>query len=261
MGLPVGHVDILPTLANLAGAPPELTMSGRSLLGVMAAGDDGADRAIYQEVSYEGPTEKRGLVTRTRHLLYNMIPAHTLELYDVGADPGETRDIWSSSPDARALAERLGQLMDDAAATPDADRAVLPGAPHPGVAVAGAFGDAVRFLGADLPAEAHAGSTVDVTWYFRAERALPGRWRPFVHFNGPTYFQGDHDPALPIARWRPGQYIADRQRLVVPATAPPGEYTVLVGIFQGQERLALSDAGAADGGDNQLRVATLRVVK
>src|SRR5262249_43344233 len=139
------------------------------------------------------------------------------------------------------------------------DAAVLGAAPRPSVKVAGAFGDAVRFLGADLPAEARAGTTVDVTWYFRAERQLPGGWKPFVHFTGPTYFQGDHDPLLPISRGRPGQSIADRQHLVVPATAPPGEYIVLVGIFQGNQRLALSEAGAADAGQNQLRVATLRV--
>jgi arylsulfatase A-like enzyme len=256
---PAGHVDLLPTLANLAGAPSEPSMSGRSLLGLVAGGDDTQDRAIYQEVSYEGPTEKRALATRRWHLLYNMVPARSFELYDLVADPAETHDLWSTSPEAPALAARLADLIDEAATSPDAGRAILGAAPRPTVAVGGDFGDAVRFLGADLPAEARRGTTVDVTWYFHAERPLPGRWRPFVHFEGPSYFQGDHDPPLPMARWQPGQYIADRQALVVPPNAPPGDYAVLLGIFEGGKRLGLSGAGAADAGENRLRVATLRV--
>src|SRR5262249_7174819 len=113
---------------------------------------------------------------------------------------------------------------------------------------------------ADLPAEARRGATVDVTWYWRAERPLPGRWKPFIHFEGPAYFLGDHDPPLPMSRWRPGQYIADRQRLVVPPHAPPGDYALLLGIFEGNQRLGLRDAGGADAGEDRLRVATLRVV-
>src|SRR5262249_3455425 len=163
---------------------------------------------LYQEVSYEGPTEKRALVTRRWHLLYDMVPARTLELYDLVADPGETRDLWPSA-EGRALAERLATMLDEVATRPDAHAAILAAAPPPRPRGAGAFGAAVRSLAAALPAEARAGSTVDVTWYFRAERQLPGRWKPFVHFDGPSYFQGDHEPPLPIARWRPGQYIAD----------------------------------------------------
>ena len=62
---PVGHVDLVPTLANLAGARPERTMAGRSLVPLLAGAPD-EDHDVYQEVSFEGPTERRGLVTRHR---------------------------------------------------------------------------------------------------------------------------------------------------------------------------------------------------
>jgi hypothetical protein len=40
----------------------------------------------------------------------------------------------------------------------------------------------------------------------------------------------------------------------------PGEYTVYVGWWQGNQRLPVANAGAADGGENRVRVGTLRVV-
>jgi arylsulfatase A-like enzyme len=256
---PVAHVDLLPTLANLAGAPSEPTMAGRSLLGLLAGGDDTVDRAVYQEVSYEGPTEKRALATRRYHLLYNMVPSRTFELYDLVADPGETHDLWATDPAGPALAERLAGMMDEAQTPPEAAAAIHADAPKPAVDVHGDFGAAVRFLGADLPREARAGSQIAATYHFQSTKPLPGDWRVFVHVEGPGRFLGDHMPAPPIARWQPGQYIADAQELTIPAGAPPGEYTVFLGIFQGGTRLPLEHAGSADAGDNRLRVATLRV--
>ena len=252
---PVGHVDILPTLANLAGAPAEPTMSGRSLLGLMAGGDDSEDRGIYQEVSYEGNHEKRALATRTRHLLYSISPVRSFELYDLAADPGELHDVWSTSVDARAIADRLGLLIEDVQAGAQPEGAVLSAPPSPRTPMDKSFGGAVTFLGADLPSEARAGGDVDFTWYFRSDRALAGGWKPFVHLQGPNdaYINLDHDPTVPVARWKPGQNIADRQTRHLDASVKPGEYTIYLGFFQRDQRLPLSEGG------DQLRVGTLRI--
>jgi hypothetical protein len=266
---PVGHVDLLPTFANLVGAQAEATMSGRSLVPFML-GEEDAERAVYQEVSYEGPTEKRALATRTRHLLYNMVPDRTYELYDLVADPGEKHDVWGRASDGDALAERLAAMIDVAQAPPEAAEAgaaaLLSSPPKPRTAVRGEFGGAVRFLGADLPAEAHAGSEVEVVWYWESLARLPGNWKPFVHFESAAggRFLGDHEPAggaLPVARWQPGQRIADRQKLMIPAGTRPGEYTAFVGWFHGGQRLPLSSSDAADAGDNRIRVGAIKVVE
>ncbi len=260
---PAGHVDILATLANLAGAPAEPSMSGRSLLSLLGGGDDREDRGIYQEVSYENDNEKRGLATRTRHLLWNLSPVRQIELYDLAADPMEEHDIWSTSPDGKALRDRLGEMIDEVSIGPDAASALLGAPPSPTTPTKGRFGDAVTFLGADLPAEARAGSELRMTWYFRSDQTLAGRWKPFVHLVGPAnaYINGDHDPPLPISRWKPGELIADRQTLPLRADVAPGEYTVYVGIFQGGQRLPLRDAGDNAAEKDQLRVGTLRVVR
>src|SRR5262249_8954806 len=156
--------------------------------------------AVYQELSYENNNERRALATRDRHLMFSVSPVRSVELYDLVADPGEEHDIWSSAPDAQALFERLGAMIEESQATPAVEGAVLPAARRPSRPVNGRFGDAVRFLGADLPERAD--GEVDVTWYFQSEKALAGNWKPFVHLEGPNgaFVNADHDPPVPIAR-------------------------------------------------------------
>src|SRR5262249_60018590 len=94
-------------------------------------GDDTEDRGIYQEVSYENDNEKRGLATRTKHLLWNLSPVRQIELYDLAADPMEEHDIWSTSPGGKALQDRLGAMIDEVSISPDAARALLRAPPSP----------------------------------------------------------------------------------------------------------------------------------
>ena len=54
-----------------------------------------------QEVSFEGPTERRAAVDRRWHLLYNMVPDNTWELYDLAHDPLE------QSPTMRGAGRKL----------------------------------------------------------------------------------------------------------------------------------------------------------
>jgi hypothetical protein len=165
-------------------------------------------------------------------------------------------------PDSDKLAERLATMIDESQAALGGEDALLSSAPTPAVRVRGEFGGAVQFLGADAPAGGRAGADLDITWYFECKKRLSGAWKPFVHVEGPNRFLGDHDPAngaLPISRWKPGQIIADRQKLHVPPGTPPGDYVVYLGIFQGDSRLPLAGAGGADAGENRLRVTTIRV--
>ncbi|MDD5307740.1 MAG: sulfatase [Deltaproteobacteria bacterium] len=108
---PAGHVDLVPTLVNLVGGEPEATMFGRSLVPELAgtAPADG-DRNVFQEVVYEGPTERRAVVNRRWHLIYNMVPDDTFELYDLSVDPGENRDVWGTADPGRLKDELLAWI-------------------------------------------------------------------------------------------------------------------------------------------------------
>jgi arylsulfatase A-like enzyme/cytochrome c-type biogenesis protein CcmH/NrfG len=91
---PVQLVDVLPTLAGLAGAPPPERADGISLLPLLD-GEPGAaaPRPIYAETYYPrlhfGWSELVSAIEGGYHLIDGPDP----ELYDLAADPGERRSL------------------------------------------------------------------------------------------------------------------------------------------------------------------------
>ena len=107
---PVRHVDLLPTLLDAAGAPADTSLPGASLKDVIAAGR-GSDRPSYFEAMTATVTRSwaplRGvLVGREKY-----IDLPIVELYDLEADPGESRNLATSRSDRmQVLANRLTQF-------------------------------------------------------------------------------------------------------------------------------------------------------
>src|SRR5262249_37152279 len=92
--VPVGHVDIAPTLVNLGRGPAEPRVVGPSLVPELAGAPptDAAPRPVFQEVSSERG-KKRALLTADRHLIWNWVPDNTTECYNRARDPAEARDL------------------------------------------------------------------------------------------------------------------------------------------------------------------------
>ena len=92
---PVRHVDLLPTLLEAAGAPSATGLPGRSLAGVIASGRD-ADRSSYFEAMsptiVRGWAPLRGVLVGRQKYIDLPIP----ELYDIGSDPAEARNLAGS---------------------------------------------------------------------------------------------------------------------------------------------------------------------
>jgi arylsulfatase A-like enzyme/Flp pilus assembly protein TadD len=118
--VPVQHVDLVPTLLDLTGAPPVQGLPGRSLTGLLlGSGEQPPDRLIYSEALYPryhfGWSELYAL-TDSRH---RFIRAPRDELYDLEQDPAERHDV--SRQRARtviALRAELDRLL-GRAAVPD----------------------------------------------------------------------------------------------------------------------------------------------
>jgi len=277
---PVGHIDIAPTLVNLARAPGEAAFVGKSLV-ADAAGPPAADtdtRAVFQEVTSERG-KKRALVTTTRHLIWNAVPSDTTECYDRTRDPLEAHDIWQQRQDdadagscgvlAKALKRMVAALaLPEGAAEKYLRGVTAPGAaapPPPAHPLQAALGDAVLVRGYDLSGgSVVAGGTLDVTAHFAAGKPLPAGWRLFFHLEGPAGYRNlDHVPVeglMPLERWRTGQIIRDRQRIPIPPGAPPGTYTLYLGAYFGSQRLPVTPASLSDG-NNRLRLLSFAVTK
>lgn len=127
---PVSAINLMPTLAALAGVAPAPSWRGVSLAPALL---DGAAsiapepcfaRGTSQRVRVE-PLEMVRLGTRK---LIRGVTTGSVRLYDLEADPGETRDIASLEPQC---VSRLTELLDawNAANPPDFDAFFGGGAP------------------------------------------------------------------------------------------------------------------------------------
>jgi hypothetical protein len=136
------------------------------------------------------------------------------------------------------------------------------------------LGDAIRLVGYDLPRdEVQPGERVPLTLYWQATAAVPTRYKVFTHLLGETYNAGndtflwgqqDNEPGEGQALttlWPPGELIVDPYRIPVAPDAPPGTYTLEVGMYGLVEaaRLPVTGPDGAPQGDAIL-LAEIQVV-
>ena len=112
--LQVSSVDLMPTLLDLVGLAPQPGLDGHSLARSLFDPLAGEGRAAYSETYFPryhyGWQHLRGLRTEQ----YQYIDAPTPELYDLAADPGETKNVYRAfSRRAEDLRLRLDELTKD----------------------------------------------------------------------------------------------------------------------------------------------------
>jgi 4-amino-4-deoxy-L-arabinose transferase-like glycosyltransferase len=143
--------------------------------------------------------------------------------------------------------------------------AVRSEATSPQYPVGARFDDKIELVGFDLelPGDDSVGASqrFGVTWQWRVIAAPPPGYEVFVHIDGHGQrLNGDHVPVggrYPTNLWEAGDWISDSQDLSVPASFPPGDYTIYVGFFSGSKRLEVK-SGPQDGA-NRVNAGTLRV--
>ena len=244
--LPAGHIDILPTLANLVGAEPVRGSMGRSLVDVLAGAPGPADREVFQQLSYEGNHEMRAAASRRCHVIYNVSPDSSWEVYAIDKDPGETEDMSGSPGPCAASVDALAAWYDQTEIPEGAASALLAARPAIAHPLDVDFGP-VRLLEIAGLGPARAGSSIPLTLTFEArEQPLAAGWKVFVHAErvgpGARRFQGDHEPPRPFDWWRAGQFIRYAHAVAIPPGTPPGRYQIWVGLFRGAERHAARSA-------------------
>jgi len=128
------------------------------------------------------------------------------------------------------------------------------------------FGDKLLLRGYDLPETTHPGELMPVTVYWDALAPMDIRYRAFVHLVGPEdsrWGQHDDDPAcrLLTSDMRPGQQSSRQFRVPVDPGAPPGEYSVILGIYHPDsfERLDIWDNQTQTSPGNFVVLGTVQV--
>ncbi len=117
------------------------------------------------------------------------------------------------------------------------------------------FGPAITLTGYWLPADAlRPGANLPLVLRWATSQPLPADYTVFVHLLGPTTERAAQNDAVPIwltaqptTQWPVGRPILDRHNLNLPATLPPGQYRLQLGLYNAQtmERLPLTAGGDA----------------
>jgi 4-amino-4-deoxy-L-arabinose transferase-like glycosyltransferase len=101
-----------------------------------------------------------------------------------------------------------------------------------------ALADGVVLMGYDLPSQsAKPGETITLTLHWQAQAAPSTDYQVMVHLLGAEpvpVAQGDGPPLsgdYPTRMWAPGEVIIDPHTVVLPADVPPGQYRLLVGMY------------------------------
>jgi tetratricopeptide (TPR) repeat protein len=120
-------VDVLPTVLDLVGLPPQPGLDGRSLARALFDPAGLASHPAYAETYFPryhfGWQHLQGL----RDGRYAYVDAPEPELYDLQADPGETRNVYkANSKRAEELRVQLERLARAAAQTAPARRSLDP---------------------------------------------------------------------------------------------------------------------------------------
>jgi tetratricopeptide (TPR) repeat protein len=105
----VQHIDIVPTILDLAKAPLHDRLSGRSLKSLMEGASDFPARVVYSESFFNAYRFGWSRVRSVTDGRYRLVRAEQDELYDLATDPGEERNIATERP---AELNRLREVLD-----------------------------------------------------------------------------------------------------------------------------------------------------
>ena len=125
----------------------------------------------------------------------------------------------------------------------------------------------LRLLGYELDrARVRAGDTLVLTLFWQADDRPTVDYTVFAQLIGPfnpvtgspVWAQQDSYPAdTPTTTWWPGLNVSDARRLDIPAGAPPGDYTLITGLY----RLDTGERLLTPAGADHIALATVTVVE
>ena len=138
------------------------------------------------------------------------------------------------------------------------------------------LGDSIQLVGYALDREqVSPGQTLLLTLRWQTQSPISNRYKVFTHVIGtlrvnpgtqsPVWAQMDSEPvggSRPTTTWQVGEIVEDRYGLLIPQDAPPGEYTLEIGMYDSNTlaRLPVRDAQGNRVADDHVILGTVRVV-
>jgi arylsulfatase A-like enzyme len=114
---PRSHIDLAPTIFALLGLESPPTFHGRDLLPEISGKAEAEAREVIVDLPRTSDNDRRRAMVHGRHKLISFGDDFRYELYDVVADPGETKDLRKDEPELfkelkRRYLERVKHIKD-----------------------------------------------------------------------------------------------------------------------------------------------------
>lgn len=249
---PVTPLDILPTMADLAGIDiSDLSPEGESLVPQLFYGRDAKDRIVFSETNWPRPL--RAAISDKYKLILHL-KSNVYELYDRKTDPWEKRNV--ASHDTAGMATMKPYLDDwlervyynrnremNQVFSEKLTDTLLTGPPHPNHETKGlTFDDGrIELLGFDTKATAYGpGDRIPIAVYFHATHRPTTDYRFQVEgwLEGPdgtvvskrrahSKLRFTHGGLFPTGRWRDNEYVRDRFAITIPRQWAGGDKLVI----------------------------------
>jgi len=128
-----------------------------------------------------------------------------------------------------------------------------------------AFAGGIRLCGASVPVEVHAGDIVPVTLCWTVDEPVAESFMVFVHLwdGNKIWAQSDGPPVnglRPFPSLAAGERVRDRRALAIPPQAPPGSYSLLLGLYQGDSGERLQVVEGEFLGSDHLQLGRVRII-
>lgn len=110
------NIDLVPTILDIAGQKPDVSLPGRSLLPVVRGEKFEEHEAVFSEWIMAGQMLSPIRMCRTRKWKFNWYQGHQDELYDLENDPGELVNLADDPKHAdivAAMRDRLRRHIND----------------------------------------------------------------------------------------------------------------------------------------------------
>lgn len=239
----------------LAGGPPT---AARVLL--TGTEGEGLDR-VAAHLNRRGDVQELTIATQLSHVFSQYFRGHTVDInqpadYVLFHRNYTVRDYkadqWTGLWERYSPREPALQIDFDGVPFAWLYSALTPTSP-PGHSLEVVLGNTIHLDGYDLRANDLApGERFSFVLYWRTDSPLSRDLSVFVHLLGPRgqlITQDDSGPAhgsRPTYAWAPGESVADPHTLSLPLQAPPGQYRLVVGLYDWQtgERLPVVVSGA-----------------
>jgi mannosyltransferase len=136
--------------------------------------------------------------------------------------------------------------------------ATLPQSAGESIPLTAHFGDSISLQSAALTSKiVQPGDVLGITFTWATSNPLTQRYKIFIHLldsTGTLVSQRDSEPGNNLAitsTWQPNQPITDAHGLLIPVHMPPGDYRIVVGLYdinQPSQRLAVNGTDHLDLG-------------